>query len=112
MTPDAAARPGSHRLVRHTAVVALAALCLQSASSGDARARDCTTTRGGIYHVSVRNISCAAALRRIGQVRYIGFGARIARLTGWSCKTVGTYAEGATFRCSRHAQAFRWTAGG
>jgi hypothetical protein len=78
----------------------------------EARARDCPTTRGGIYHVSARNMSCSSALRLISHVHYIGLGATTPRLNGWSCKTTGSYAEGATFRCIRHIKVFRWTAGG
>jgi hypothetical protein len=78
----------------------------------EARARDCPTTRGGIYHVSARNMSCSSALRLISHVHYIGLGATNPRLNGWSCKTTGSYAEGARFRCIRYIKVFRWTAGG
>jgi len=57
-------------------------------------------------------MSCSSALRLIIRVRFVGFGATTARLKGWSCKTIGVYAEGATFRCWRQTMAFRWTAGG
>jgi hypothetical protein len=80
--------------------------------TSEARARDCPTNRGGIYQVSARNMSCSSALRLISRVHYIGLGATTARLNGWSCKTTGSYVEGATFRCKRHTKVFTWTAGG
>jgi hypothetical protein len=85
---------------------------LKSAPTSQARAHDCPTTRGGIYQVSTRNMSCSSALRLIRHVHYIGPGATTARLSGWSCKTTGSYGEGATFRCKRHTKVVRWTAGG
>ena len=80
--------------------------------TSEGRARNCPTTRGGMYHLSVRNMSCPSALRLIRHVHYTGLGATTAHLHGWSCKTTSRYAEGATFRCKRHTKVFRWTAGG
>jgi hypothetical protein len=95
------------------ALVAFGLLVVLSITSASgARARDCPTTHGGIYHVSARNMSCSSALRLIRHVHYVGLGATTARLKKWSCKTIGTYVEGATFRCRRHTMVFRWTAGG
>jgi hypothetical protein len=85
---------------------------LSITSTIEARARNCPTTRGGIYDVSTRNMSCSSALRLISNVHYIGLGATTPRLNGWSCKTTGSYAEAATFRCRHHTKVFRWTAGG
>ena len=62
--------------------------------TSEARARDCPTTRGGMYHVSACNMSCSSALRLISRVHYIGLGATTARLSGWSCTTTGSNAEG------------------
>ena len=93
-------------------LVVLSITSLTSAPPSQARARDCPTTRGGIYQVSARNMSCSSALRLLRHVRYIGLGATTARLSGWSCKTTGSYGEGATFRCRSHTKVVRWTAGG
>lgn len=101
-------------------VVVLAAVSLASvpgalalaAQPAAAAVRDCPTSRPGIYDVSARNMACRTALRKIRQARYVGRNSTTARVSGWSCMTVSTYEEGATFRCISGGRAFRWTAGG
>jgi hypothetical protein len=116
-----ATTPTTHQPVRSSATVkthkffpvaVLASVTLSLLFAPASEARDCPTTRGGIYHVSARHMSCSTALGLISRVRYIGPESRTAYLKGWSCKNIGDYPEGASFRCNRGTRTFRWMAGG
>lgn len=75
------------------------------------RCGDFTEIRGGLYEVSTKNITCAAARRTLRRFDYVGSGPR-PRLPGWRCRTVGRYQEGATLRCTRSNRGIRFTSGG
>lgn len=54
-----------------------------------------------VFDVRVRNGSCATAKRTVRRIQRNQADSR-PRLRGWRCRKVGTYYEGAYYRCNRH----------
>ena len=77
--------------------------------------RDCSGNRKlgrtGVYYgdLSVRNISCRGAYRRLRSARLGSSGVVV---PGWSCRQIGTYGDGGIYRCTRSRYAMRFSAGG
>ena len=99
--------------------VALAICCLGTGAADPASAavRPCpgldgteTKAVGYLGDVSVRNTTCRRASVLLQTAAY--YSGRSVRLRGWRCTTVGTYADGGVFRCTRTGMAIRFSAGG